>query len=916
MSIFCHISKHLRPFCQFIRLKCHRLAPCVQIFTRDVCHAKHLGIPNDRHLQFQYYLSRSYCSQPLRNFKIVADTLNTLSAEQIESSECKNIVLGLVSFYFDLEEGVLQKKDQFMVLLEEYKISEKSNDFENLQQYQKHISKFDGFQKLLKVLPSHIESMRLKDVVDVFGGLLLLGVAQNSTAVSQCIYRLLNPNFELGLLEIAKLSAIFHGNFQINSRHILQYTLLAPALKSLLVNFSSCDRNDLIYLSYLMEQPWIEIYPEVMNRYLEIISDALENNNLHQDVDCMLSLLNGVCECIWHQNVLCKQSSPHLLGMFRKLMEFLDPCFENLTYEQVSTIFSNMNNIFSSRYKMAILKVYPDAEKTFLTLQTQLENQYKFLLHLNLPIRERFRHKVFEQLLSTDNGNEMPFHDMIPQADELTLQSIVHRMNAVVITDKMIFSVMNQLLKLLRLRSKGTGHGATNNQKYPYYTYISILADLQKYKQPKIFEPFTHSFKPYLSNWLESGYACDIDTYSQLCEVAIPLFGRIRKEMIQKIRNILLSLDVSQFQYAGRFFQGALKTVPSNTLLIKIFEKALATNISQMKHGGVELIGHPIMERVPELNTCLVMALEKLENGEEYFLRTLVQNGRFITEKMANRILENYADNFNTKYKVYQPDCILLHLLLTFNRISRLPKNLSKLEELANCALNTHLNLENDMQLLRHYQILNHLCHFGIYLDEHIRKAFSSDFLKKFYEALEGKKEKFIALNLASLVLMNRHIVLHRKDLNIPWKCEQDMKTLSSCSLKEKIELGLINRMPLRARKFYYKLKHDGAEHIKVNFLVDYGIHVHLELCVDSQNMPVDSQVAKKDGFQKRAVVFGILPQDSAVVNDKTAISASSAQQILDLRALGYEVLYVPYSELIKSFDKSDGMTKSLTSNK
>lgn len=902
--------KRNRPVWSFLSSKCHYLATSTKFVSRHVScvfQAKHSDIWNNNH--FKFNLSRSYGSHLPIDFKTASsDTLETLDEHQIESSDCKNKILGLVSSYYNLNEQIVENKDLFMILYDEYKISLKSDDFKNLRKYQEQVINSDDFQKFLETVPSHLETMSVGDVVDVLGGLILLGIPNTNLLIAQCVYKLLEPEVVLGFSEIAKLYRIFNENFK--SIYILQYSLLVPALKSLLMNFSFCKREDLISLSQIMSLEilfWLENNPEIVDTYLSIISDALNKADLHQDVYSLSVILNGVYGCFMHYSKMKKQFSHHAVQIYTSLMDMLEPHIEQMTFRQFSYTFSN---IFRSGAQNLLLKMRPEMSKNVIT---QSKQKMEKLLNSDLPFREKLRFLEEVNISDLFLDDELEFQnellDFIPNADELTLLSLVEILrnyfqtfiiNDQSILPQLVTSAKARLLELLHTRfSNDDNVGSSSFRYFPYYPYLLIIKSLRK----MVSKPdFLVDFQPYVAEWIESGYVCDNQSFIKMCDVAIPVLDlTISENIYKRIENILLS--EKGLNNADRILNATLFPI-KNKRVIKTIEMALITAIERQKISSKELVQIITVKAsgrehaaVPKFTKFISEKIEAIENIEESIICVLANKASFLSENMTNRMLKYYSDHFNSIFLFHREESIFLTLLRSFDGLSRLPKHMKELEQLSKYIFDTYFGKE--MSALVASESLFILCNFGIYLDEHIQTFFSDDYLETFYKFLREMNTKKMPARLKNFVLLNQHIVLHRPDLNIPWLSEDFLGVFSGLNAsyldpEMKASMSYIEQ-PL-------KRVLSGHAYYKRRVRVELGLLVDYEYFVDSNNQPVHYSEAlmmdpSETDIRKCALLCGRYKRYEYLANDVDALSVYSANRILSLRALGYEVVFVPVGE-------------------
>lgn len=511
MSMLQLVTKQFQPLCSLFSLRCGHLSVGAKIVSRHLYIAKSLDIENDKRVPvvYKYELSRSVSSQASAKLKIIP---GILEIQHMEPERCKRVIFHLVSSCLNLEEQTGHNDDPFMILYGEYKKSEKFNHLKCLQQNQERVLKTESFQVFLEWLQIHFDNIGVEDLIDIFGGLLLLGVPETDSLMTQLFCKFWGPDVEFGFSEIAKLAAIFDGNFNFNSRHILQFGFVAPAMISVLGTLSSYDRNDLIYLSRLMNQPCIKVYPEIMDAYFRLVSDAIKKTDFYDDMDDVLTIINGICDCFKHEFVLKHKLSPNSEAIYGKIVTRLGLLDHQLSGRQVSSILPNICYAYWKTCTGSLKQLHHDFFKNFRVFPTEMQTQILMNADLFDGICSVFDQQGIMGSIKLDNNY---LSEIIKHADELTLLNV----SQVLVFDKnkeftgstghLKTKVKARLLALLHARFSDTRNaGATNFQKLPYYPYFDILNILQNTKFPsrdRLLE-FMVDFKPYLVEWLESGY--------------------------------------------------------------------------------------------------------------------------------------------------------------------------------------------------------------------------------------------------------------------------------------------------------------------------------------------------------------------------------------------------------------------------
>lgn len=511
MSMLQLVTKQFQPLCPLFSLRCGHLSLGAKIVSRHLYIAKSLDVWNDKRVPvvYKYEQLRSVSSRVSAKLKTIP---GILEIQHMEPKECKRVIFHLISACLSLEEQTGHNDDQFMILYGEYKKSEKFNHLKCLQKNQEEVLKMESFQVFLEWLPIHFDNMGVEDLIDIFGGLLLLGVPETDLLMTRLFCKFWGPDVELGISEIAKLAAIFDGNF--NSRHILQFGFVAPAMISVLGTLSSYDRNDLIYLSRLMNQPCIKVYPEIMDTYFRLVSDAIKKTDFYDEVDGVLTIINGICDCFKHEFVLKHKLSPDSEAIYGEIVTRLGKLDHQLSERQVTSILPNICYAYlkTCTGSFSNSKLHYDFFKNFRVFPTEMQTQILMNADLFDGICSVFDQQGIMGSIKFDNNY---LSEIIKRADELTLLNVcqvlvfVENKEFTGFTYNLKTKVKVRLLDLLHARFSNTRNaGATNFQKIPYYPYFEILDILQNTKFPSKDRcvGFMVDFKPYLVEWLESGY--------------------------------------------------------------------------------------------------------------------------------------------------------------------------------------------------------------------------------------------------------------------------------------------------------------------------------------------------------------------------------------------------------------------------
>ncbi|KAJ8310139.1 hypothetical protein KUTeg_012004 [Tegillarca granosa] len=878
MKILELVTKKFRPLGPFLYLKCRPVAQSTKIVSRHICQAKHLDILNDQCKPVTYFLSRSYCSHTSGNLQKISDMLDALNLEQIESKECRNIIFNLLEVCVNAEDRTFEGKDSFFVI---YFIFHKrqSLNFLDFQKHQKHTLELTKFQKFLETLPDHLETMSVEDMVDIFGGLAMLGIPKTNFVITQLLLKILNPEVQLGLSEIAKLLLIFQDNFHFS--HIIKFTFLYPTLKSCLTNLSSYDRDDLKYLSYLMEKSMIDTYPELLNIYMKIISEVFKDKQFKKDADCLSDALKGLSVFFFQgKGDQKKAHSPQLVEAYINLMEMFVPVIDQLSFKHLSQVVGKM------RVDGSLNVLDQKRPELCRILDEKLRTNFEELMVSDMPVREKMKYMArltrADFKLPNKSGINRTFLSMIPNADEHLLLSIVYLWKHEHLFENsslkpLFLSAKTRLLELLHEKQHviNPDKPPSNFHINPFYPYINTIEALQRAVMRRRFHfmadfqlknpmDFFVEFKPYLAMCLQSGQACNNDVFSRVCEVAIPIFGNeISQDTMKRIEDIIFSKK--GVKNAQRILRGSLY-IPSGNNISLTIELNIKTAINEEIYSGSEIVdlisagmeGKGLLKSKIQLTRFFARKLETLKGIEKSLLPVVTYNmDAILSEKMANRVLKYYVKHFNSLTLGQKPGSILLTLLRAFFTLSRLPEHTEELREISKHMLDTYLG--NGLSASNSYQMLHYLCHFGIYFDEHLQEVFSSAWFDKLFDVIS---------NLPSYA---------------------------------------------KTSTFYFTLHHvlGGDEYFKTGVPIEYELLIDFEYFVDSNKMPVNYEEAKKmdltkSDIKKCAVYCGRPRNRELMAKDKDAVSVDSAQKILHLRTLGYQVAFIHKPDWMSLITDSD----------
>lgn len=230
--------------------------------------------------------------------------------------------------------------------------------------------------------------------------------------------------------------------------------------------------------------------------------------------------------------------------------------------------------------------------------------------------------------------------------------------------------------------------------------------------------------------------------------------------------------------------------------------------------------------------------------------------------------------------------------ILAFAYMSRYPKEKRRLEKNSRDVFDKHFD---SIPLNQCCKYLLYLCYLGIYLDEYLQRVFNVSSLAKLDENVDKKSNLYKQLDLILFAKLNREVVLHRKELNIPWISGHIVET---ADMQVDKELVLDGNVDLAEIKKYLVHLLGGTTFFQSNVIAKYGVPVDFEFYLNSANEPMVYEEAKimdhtKADIQKVALNISREATNEFLAENVHDLSVNNCNMTKDLRALGYRAVLI-----------------------
>lgn len=879
--------------------KYHRLATVINHVCRHLHQGQHfsvLGTQNVVHSKDAW--SRRYTSQISIKYKVVLDRVKNLNVPQVESTDCKRNVLDFVSFYYNHENQTGQKTvDTSMSIMDLYQIHiiRRFNGF--IPQIQEHLTKSDSFKKLLETLPDHIENISITDQIDIYMGLELLGVSDTNLTMS-----LLFCNFykedSIGMLELAKINAIFSCK-SISVFHMK--SVIMPKFRYLLKNNSICNHEDCKALALMLQNGY---HLNDFSSYIVACNQMFKYADQFNDIDLTLKILRAVFSCgIRFKFYDALQEHQYLFSSLGKLLYWLQLQIETLTSSQIVDFLSEFQ---TSSVKWINLN-YP---KIWQCVCKRANICIKEILSGNLMLEEKVNYLYLMSAMTARATGFFPeqeeimymMNKTIPGANLKTIYqlcSLTYTLNKVACGPRAPLNqyTLNLAKKLLHI---------INSQPTYFFEIdgVKMLECLKNLLHTRLsFNEALLDFDTYLLWLLESGHACPRQNFFNICRCSIPILGYKMPIFVKdEIKRLISeSYGGSDWNYIIEVLKGIDSTTIFSKRNFKYFEDILRLITIKLQHERLDattvfLLVHKInflMYNNLNINhfrkaVADQIIIEKFPLWEQMLKKRVAS---YISETNANKLLEIVFKRHMSGNPVRGDSVEVFSLLIhMFYEMSRRPKKKYLLEKLSRDVYDN--NFDNSHNSMFMIVFLHVLCCLGIYLDPYIQKVFSKNYLEKLNAQLAKELPHKQMAFMSRFAGLNKKVVLHRQELNIPWICGDTLNDVHPYfTLKLHPTVSYAN-VELHLNILL------GYSFVMPNVKAQYGIYIDFELYLDSTNEPVVYEMAKKmenskSDIQKIAVNISRRTLKEYLAEDPEEISMFNANMIKDLNAVGYKAVLI-----------------------
>lgn len=878
--------------------KFHRLATVINHVCRRLHQGQHFSVLDTQNvLHSKDTWSRRYTSQISSKYKVVLDRVENLNVPQVESADYKRNVLDFVSFYYDHENQTGQNAvDTSMSIMDLYQIHiiRRFNGF--IPQIKEHLTKSDSFKKLLETLPDHVENISITDQIDIYMGLELLGVSDTNLTMSRLFCNFYKED-SIGMLELAKINAIFSCK-SISAFH--KKSIIMPKFRYLLKNNSIRNHEDCKSLA-LMLQNGYHLYD--FSSYIVACNQMFEYADQLNDIDLTLKILRAVFSCGIHFKFFdALQEHQYLFSTLEKFLYRLQPQIETLTSSQIVDFLSEFQTSSVKWINLNYLKIWQCVckranicIKEILSGDLMLEEKVNYLYLMSvITVRATGFFPEQEEIMDLMNKT-------IPGANLKTIYQLcilTYTLNKV---DREPEAPMNQYT--LNLAKK---------LLYIINSQPTYFFEMDGVKMLECFKSLLHNrlsfneallnFDTYLLWLLESGHACPRQNFFNICRYSIPILGYkmpiVVKDKIK--RHISESYGGSDWNYIIDVLKGIESTTIFSKRNFKNFEDILRLITIKLQHERLDAITvFLLVHKINFLmyNNLSIELFRKAVAGQiiiefplwEQSLKKRVAS--YISETNANKLLEivfsRHISGNPVRGDSVEVFSVLIHM---FYEMSRYPKKKHLLEKFSRYVYDNNFDTSHNFMFMIVY--LHVLCCLGIYLDPYIQKVFSKNYLKKLDAQLAKELPHIQMAFMSRFAGLNKEVVLHRQELNIPWICGDTLNDVTPYfTLKLHPTVSFYN-VELHLNILL------GYSFVMPNVRAQYGIYVDFELYLDSTNEPVVYEMAKKmenskSDIQKIAVNISRRTRKEYLAVDPEEISVFNANMIKDLNAVGYRAVLI-----------------------
>lgn len=866
--------------CAIASLKCRHLASWHQ-------HQEHkysvLDTQNRKHIK--HIWSRS-CNTKVLN-KVEWDRLENVN--ELESADCKKNIVDLVLCYYDPVGTGQHAGDTSMSILDLYQIHTVKQYYDLIPEVQKHLDKSDGFQKLIEILPNHLENISIADQLDIYMGLELLGVPETNLTMNHLFCNFSKPKSISGLSELAKMVAIFKSS-NISKIHV--QTIIAPRLYSLLKNISLNDHDDCKNFALFLKNRNLNCSPRLLIQSNIKMLSILNHLN---DLDLMLKVLNAIFSTLYlYRSEDLKNQ--FFLTMLKRSLDLVEPDIEKLTSSQVAEFLSDLNhtsvnwfNLHSPHFWKRMCYRTTKCVEEVLSGDLSIEEKNTYLYRVKVfgadifTIKQKEIMDLFKKNKPTSNLEILKRQYYILQCIHSIgeLQAVHHR--------NLFLNLNNQFRNILNFQKE-----IDLQETFKIMDSLLIHSVKLRCSSQIMFSHFG-----FLEKLLASGHACSTDRFFDMCKFGVPVLGeKLSLNAKNRIRDFFSCTDFDEKLIGiGRMLSGAsyinefhghgrdhyAKEILKLATITLQNKKMNNTKIMKLAHS---LRSIPSKRRDPIINGLIKVIADKLEYDDFTDTSFAMAKLEFLSEKNANRILREDINAFE-----YPLDVVLTQIF-ALNHISRYPKNKDILQMFARNVFNKYFD---QMPIGQLHRYLLYLCNLDIYLDRYLQEVFSVKFLAKFDTYLESKPNLYLKLPyLVTFARLNRAVVLYRPVLNIPWVCEHIVKEFD---MQFDI-LGLNRDVSTLAVQNILETSLGGKAFFKANVTAEYGVVVDFEFFLNSANKPVAYDEAKqmdhtKTDIQKVAVNIGRELKNEFLAEDVHGLSVYNSNMTKDLSALGYKVVSI-----------------------